>query len=158
MPNIELSDVVDDSTLEVSGSTLQVKDAGITAAKAASGLKTKPITFTFDGGGSVITSGKTVYVRVPVACTITKSHLVADQSGSITIDVWRDTYANFPPTNADSITASATPALSSAQKAENTTLTGWTTSISAGDWLAASVEGSPSSITFAVLTLEVTVS
>ncbi len=33
MPNIELADVVDASTIELSGSTLRVKDAGITPAK-----------------------------------------------------------------------------------------------------------------------------
>ena len=32
-------------------------------------------------------------------------------SGSIVIDVWKDTYANFPPIVADTITASAKPTL-----------------------------------------------
>jgi hypothetical protein len=35
MPNIELSDIVDDSTIQLDGSTLKVKDAGITLAKQA---------------------------------------------------------------------------------------------------------------------------
>ena len=54
-------------------------------------------------------------------------------SGSIVIDVWKDTYANFPPTVADTITASAKPTLSSATKSDDTTLTGWTTAVTAGD-------------------------
>jgi hypothetical protein len=118
--------------------------------------RTRQIQFTFDGGEAVLEDAMTVYVRVPVACTIVKAYLVAKQSGSIVIDVWKDSYANFPPANADSITASATPALSSAQKMEDTTLTGWTTSIAAGDWLAASIEGAPTTIEWAQLVLEVT--
>ena len=66
--------------------------------------------------------------------------MLADQTGSIVVDIWKDTYANFPPTDADSITASATPTLSSAIKAQNNTLTGWTTSIVAGDILRFNVD------------------
>lgn len=35
MPNVELSTIVDDSTIQLDGSTLKVKDAGITLAKQA---------------------------------------------------------------------------------------------------------------------------
>lgn len=88
---------------------------------------------TIDGGGSAITTGVKGYIECPYAGTIVQSTLIADQSGSIVIDVWKDTYANYPPTVADTITASAKPTLSSATKAQDTTLTGWTTSVSAGD-------------------------
>jgi hypothetical protein len=74
-------------------------------------------------------------VQVDFACTITGVTLLADQSGSCVVDIWKDTYANYPPTNDDSITASATPTISTATKANDTTLTGWTTSITAGDTL-----------------------
>lgn len=107
-----------------------------------------------DGAGSAITTGVKGYLRVPYACTIQSAELVADQSGSIAIDIWRDTYANFPPTVGDSIVASAKPTLSSAQKSQNTTLTGWTTTLTEGQYLAFNVD-SASTVTRVVLTLKV---
>jgi len=67
------------------------------------------IGITIDGGGSAITTGQKGYIEVPFACTISRATTLADQSGSIVIDVWKDTYANYPPVDADSITASAPP-------------------------------------------------
>ncbi|GAI34200.1 unnamed protein product, partial [marine sediment metagenome] len=61
------------------------------------------ITFVIDGGGSAITTGEKGHLEIPFACTIQAWTLVADQAGAIKIDVWRDTYANFPPTNEDSL-------------------------------------------------------
>lgn len=58
-------------------------------------------------------------------------------SSSATFGLWKDTYANWPPTSGDSITASAPPTLTSAAKAASTTLTGWTTSFAVGDIIRA---------------------
>jgi predicted P-loop ATPase/GTPase len=91
---------------------------------------------------------------VPYACTIQSVELVADQSGSIVIDVWRDSYQNFPPVAGDSIAGSAKPTLSSAQKSQNTTLSGWTTTLTEGQYLAFNVD-SASTVTRVVLTLKV---
>lgn len=66
--------------------------------------------------------------------------ILGDVSGSVTIDLWMDTYANHPPTNADSITASATPAASSSIKAQSSTLTGWDTTWVKGDILKVVIE------------------
>lgn len=108
-----------------------------------------------DGAGSVITTGIKGYLRVPWDCTIDSNQVLLDQSGSIVIDVWKDTYANFPPLDADSITASAPPTVTSAQKSEDSTLTGWTTSLSEGDILAFNVD-SITTATRATLTIEIT--
>lgn len=86
---------------------------------------------TIDGGGSVITTGSKGYIAVPYSCTITGVTLLADQSGSVVIDIKKSTYANFPTTT--SIVASAPPTITSAQKNTDTTLTGWTTAVTAGD-------------------------
>jgi len=91
-------------------------------------------------GVSAITTGVKGFVEVPFDCTIKANRVVADASGSIVIDIWKDTYANFPPTVADTITASAKPTLSSAQKSEDATLTGWTVDLSRGDWLGFNVD------------------
>ena len=94
-----------------------------------------------DGGGATIATGVKGYIEVPFAWTnITAGRLLADQSGSIVVDVWKDTYANYPPVDADSITASAPLTISSATKSQDTTLTGWTKTGSAGDILGFNVD------------------
>lgn len=108
-----------------------------------------------DGGGSAITTGVKSSLRVPFACVINSVTLLADQTGSVIVDIWKDTYANYPPLDADSITASAPPTLSSTNKSEDTTLTGWTTTISVGDILVFNVD-SAATITRLTLELKVT--
>lgn len=61
-------------------------------------------------------------------------------NGTCTIDIWKDSYANFPPTVADSICASAKPTIGAGRKAIDTTLTGWTRDIAAGDTLTFHLE------------------
>jgi hypothetical protein len=73
--------------------------------------------------------------RMPVNATIVKHAILADASGSVVLDIWKDTHTNAPPTVADTITAAAKPTLSAAQKTEDATLTGWTKTVNAGDWL-----------------------
>lgn len=109
-----------------------------------------------DGGGSTITTGIKGDLVVPIGCTIVSVTMVADQSGSIVIDIWKDTYTNYPPTIADTITASAKPTISAALKSQDTTLTGWTTSVAAGDTIRFNVD-SITSITRVTLSLKVTV-
>jgi hypothetical protein len=114
------------------------------------------IEFIIDGGGgSTITTGIKGDLEIPFACTINQATLLADQSGSIVVDIWKDTYANFPPTGADSITASAKPTISTATKSQDATLTGWTTSITAGDILRFNVD-SITTCTRVTLSLKVT--
>jgi hypothetical protein len=108
----------------------------------ASSFTKTAITFTIPDEGAAISTGikGKAGFRVPFACTITGWYLTADASGSLVVDIWKDTYGNFPPTSADTITASAKPTLSSAIKAYSTTLTGWTTSIAEGDYLIINVD------------------
>lgn len=115
----------------------------------------RTITFIIDGGGSAITTGIKGDLEIPFACTINRVTLLADQSGSIVIDIWKDTYANYPPTVADTITASAKPTISTATKSQDATLTGWTTSIAAGDTLRFNVD-SITTCTRVTLSLKVT--
>lgn len=96
---------------------------------------TTAIIFEKDNNGNVLSTGILGDCQVPFACTITGATMLVDQTGSAVVDVWKDTYANYPPTDADSITASAPPTISAGTKTTDTTLTGWTTSISAGDTL-----------------------
>jgi len=117
-------------------------------------LELNALVFIIDGGGSAITTGQKGHLEIPFKCEIQRVTMLADQSGSIVVDIWKDTYANFPPTDADSITASAPPTISAAQKSQNATLTGWTKTINAGDILAFNVD-SCATITRVTLVLKV---
>ena len=108
------------------------------------------INFVIDGGGSTITTGIKGDIVIDFACTINSVTMLADQSGSIVVDIWKDTYANFPPTDADSITASAVPTITTATKSQDATLTGWTTSIVAGNTLRFNVDSATSVQRFTV--------
>lgn len=103
-------------------------------------------------GTGVISTGLKAYVEIPFACTITGWTLLADQSGDLVIDVWKDTYGNFPPTVADTITGSEKPTLSSQQADQDLDLSTWTTSVAAGDVLAINVD-SASTVEQATLSL-----
>lgn len=132
----------------------QVAVKGVAALSSTGTGLVEPLNFIIDGGSSAITTGVKGDFIVPYACTIQSATLLADQSGSIVVDLWKDTYANFPPVVGDSITASAKPTLSSANKAQNTTLTGWTTSIAAGDVIRVNVD-SASTVQRVLLSLKV---
>jgi hypothetical protein len=103
-------------------------------------IKLGTIEFVMDNGAIALTTGIKGDVEIPFNCTIIACTLLADQSGSIVVDVWKDTYANYPPTDADTITASAVPTITTATKSQDTTLTGWTTTVTAGDILRFNID------------------
>lgn len=100
--------------------------------------------FVMDGGGGTLTTGIKGYLRVDFAGTITQATLLGDQTGSVVVNIYKCDYTTFdPPTHpavADKITASAPPTISSAKKAVDTTLTGWTVAFSAGDIFAFNID------------------
>jgi hypothetical protein len=135
-PNDTLTLTSSDSSIQVIG------DSSTDSINLKLGTTTRVVDLVFivDGGGSAITTGIKGDVALDFAGTIQQVTLLADQSGSIVWDIWKDTYANYPPTGADSITASAKPTISATTKAKDSTLTGWTTSISAGDTLRFNID------------------
>jgi hypothetical protein len=146
-----------DITVSASGAIWTIDSGAVTDAKISptADVMIQTITFIIDGGGSAITTGIKGDLEIPFNCTINQATLLADQSGSIVIDVWKDSYNNFPATDADSITASAPPTITTALKSQDTTLTGWTTSIAAGDILRFNVD-SITTVTRVTLSLKVT--
>jgi len=147
------------TTRSVSGTTNHVT---ITNGDGVSGnptidldtrILTQTLTYVIDGGGAALTTGSKGFIEVPFACTVQQVTLLADQSGSVVIDIKKSTFSGFPTTS--SIVASAPPTISSAQKSQDATLTGWTTTISAGDILEYSVS-SASTITRVTISLKVT--
>jgi hypothetical protein len=113
-------------------------DAVVTFSVAA---RTVALNFVIDGAGSAITTGLKGFVRVPFAWSdIAKASLLADAACDAVVDIWSDSFANHPPTDADSITAAAPLTLSTADSVEDSTLTGWDTTGSAGDVIAFNVD------------------
>lgn len=138
------------------GPTGATGPTGLTGATGASGSSISTIGYTINGGGSAIATGVAGNgVYVPVGVTIDSVTMQADQTGSIVIDIWRDSYANYPPTVADSICASAKPTITASNKSQDATLTGWNKTVTAGDILYFNVD-SCATITNVVLTLKVT--
>ena len=126
---------------------------GATGITGPTAVIARSFGITMDGGGSIIPTGIQGDIQIPYSMTIDSWTLIADQTGSIVLDVWKDTYANYPATVADTITGSAKPTISSSNKAQSSTLTGWTTSVNAGDIVRFNVD-SISSITKATLIIQ----
>jgi hypothetical protein len=126
----------------------------ITYQSVVAGPTTFPQTLNFviDGYGSTITTGKKGVLVTDCDYTVTGWTIIANQSGSIVVDVKRSTYANYPTTS--SIAGSELPTLTSAQKNEDLSLTTWTTSLSARDIIEFEVN-SVTSVTRATVALRV---
>src|SRR5271166_1936081 len=86
----------------------------------------------FQSGATALSSSQTACVSAFVAGTIKAVHIIADVSGSATIDVQTVVHSSWTGTaSVSSITAADIPALASAAAYTDTTLTGWTTSLAA---------------------------
>ena len=127
----------------------------VDAIEADDNLPVASITFIIDGGGSAITTGIKGALEIPFACTINRVTLLADQSGSIVVDIWKQAYADYPPEDAQSIVAAAPPTLDGAIMSQDSTLTDWTTAIAAGDCLMFNVD-SIATCTWVTISLKVT--
>ncbi len=74
-------------------------------------------------------------------CEIVSATALLDQSGSIVVDLWVDTYANYPPLTGDSICDAGTPlTIAGAVKGTDATMTSWTTSITEGQIMRFNVD------------------
>lgn len=90
-------------------------------------LKISLVNFIIDGGVEAISTGIAGDIGpFPFACTLNEVTLLANTTGSIVIDFWKDLYANYPPTVADTMVgASGTKATIAADVKSVNTLTGW---------------------------------
>jgi hypothetical protein len=108
-----------------------------------------------NGNGSVITTGILLDFEVPCNMTITSWTVLADLSGSIQFDLWKDSYANFPPTVTDTCVGSDKPKIVSDTKSTGSALTGWDTTWTTGEIVRVNID-SVATITRATLTLTYT--
>lgn len=93
-----------------------------------------------DGNGAPFSTGVKAFLQIPFNATITAVTLLAGQTGSVVVDIFKDTFANFPPTVADSICGAAKPTITAGDKYTDSTLTGWTKTITANDILAFNID------------------
>lgn len=141
---------------ELTGDVTAGPGSGSVAATLKNNLRIGSCGVVFDGGGQVVQT-KIAYVQVPYNGILTSWTLVADVSGSCTITVFKDTYANFPPTTtADDVYVTA-PSLSSQQKNQNLTPTyiGSQATVTAGDYIGFTISAI-TTITWANLTIQIT--
>ena len=134
--------------------TFDSKGRATSASNGTAGSTNGAVGLTIDGGGALPATGAKGVIQAQRNGTITGWTLLGDASGSAQITVSKATYSGFPTVS--SIDASAPPNLSSAQKNTSTTLTGWTTSITAGDVLSFNLDSVSGSITRLILELQVT--
>ena len=141
------------------GTTNYLRADGNWAAPPGSGPTTnqnlRSVSAVFDGGGSALSGTTSRCSQINYAGTINKVTVIADVSGTATVDVRTVAYGSYTgPSSASTITASDTPALSSAIKYQDSTLSGWTTSLAANT-VVCFVLSSPSTVTWIAANIEV---
>lgn len=102
--------------------------------------------------------GKKGDIFVPFNCQITGVHALADQSGSITVDIRVGPFSNTSPSYpgaSESITSGTPPSLSGNTKYSDTTLTGWSKNIAANSIVRFYVPTQASNVTQLSLNLVV---
>ena len=142
-------------TFSTSGGTLTLERQNGSVSITGFTSNVGCVGITIDGAGSAITTGIAGSIIVPYACVIDCWAVIADQSGSIVVDVWKGSSPLTIPTSAsDSIAGSEKPTLSSQQINTDLNLTTWTTNLVFGDVLVFNVD---SATTVERITLQIKV-
>jgi hypothetical protein len=138
--NVNLNILSNDAVIQNTKISILSNDAVIQDVKLAIisndavVMKQAGIAVYIGGAQSVILTGdSSVMLEVPFNCTIVSACLVVQPSGTMSIDIWKDTYDNYPPTDADSICPHHELLVTSGAKSMDGTLIGWTTSLVKGD-------------------------
>jgi hypothetical protein len=131
------------NTVALSSSTgVTLVDFGSINIRAAN--TTGSIVVDIGDGTNVVTTGEktTARLRVPFACTLTGwSIITTGTTPTCVVDVWKDSTANYPATNDDSMTNGHEPATSAAATATDTDISDWTSvAVTAGDVLGFNVD------------------
>jgi len=137
-------------TIDTSNNRFKFRSGGINYALPAA----RDIIYEIDGHGEAIATGIKGDIYFTHPAKIKSVTALADQQGSIVIDLWKDTYANYPATDEDSITAAAPITIADGIKAQDATMTGWTKDITATQTIRINVD---SCTTITKLTLIITV-
>jgi hypothetical protein len=133
---------IEELTSDVTAGPAGSPSASVAATLAAS-YKSGSASVVFDGAGGVITSGTTGYAQVLYNGTITSWTIAGNVSGSCTVTVFKDTYANFPPLITSDNVFTVQPALAAQQKNQNLApvFLGSQATVAAGDWIGFTITG-----------------
>lgn len=85
----------------------------------------------FNGAGGTLATGNTIYTTMAYNGTITGWDLIGSPTGSCIVDIWKT--SSGLPTTLNSITDNTKPTINNNSTATSSTLSGWTTTYSAGD-------------------------
>jgi len=129
--------LIDDTAGNGDTDKLLSADRVVELIAAGTGTTHTIASLSMDGGGSDIPDGVKGDKRVPFAAHITTMTITSTASCSAVIDIWKDTYANFPATVADAITGGGKPTLSAAVKGQ---ITGLNIAVTAGDMIRFNVD------------------
>jgi hypothetical protein len=139
--------------------TLTVTGAGTISqyVRGDGSLQTNAGSFgvTADGVGGVVQVGNVGYVVMTYAGTIAEWYLTADVSGTVSFDITKA--SGVIPTVSIIGVGGIYPTLTSLQIATGSTLTGWTTTFSAGDIFGFIIRSSPAPVTIKNVTLSLRV-
>lgn len=105
------------------------------SGEAGTWTGTDTILYVFDGGQYPVSNGVKGSLWFDYAFEIEDWLVLADQDGSVELDVWKTTYAGFPANSSNSICGTNVPAIIDAQKARAVNMSGWTTTVAAGSCL-----------------------
>jgi len=127
----------------ISGGSGTSGTSGTSGGGGGGGSTTGSFTLVLDGQGGVVSTGQKGYLQTQYSGTITGYSIIANPTGSVSFDVWKR--AGGLPTSANSIVGVNYPGLTGGSTFSTTTLTGWTTSFSAGDYFGWNVRSSATS-------------
>jgi hypothetical protein len=83
------------------------------------------LNFMIGDGVNLITTGDKGFIRWPFNGYLTQWSLMSAVSGTIGVDIYKDTWSNFPPNSADQINAEGDVSLGDQRNFSTTFLTGW---------------------------------
>lgn len=99
------------------------------------------ISRTINGNGFAIAAGLVSgNIAIPETGEISQIVLLSDVDSTTVLDLWLDSYANYPPTVDDSISGTTKIQLSAGKTAKDSTLTGWDKTVTRGDIMRVNVD------------------
>lgn len=117
------------ATVLVDAAAVTIASTKVTDERLRVGKKTWQGQMLIGNGKAEITTGVAGWLLMPpLPLSIKSVKLLGDQTGSISISLWADLFANGLPTVGDKITASDPIAISSDVSEKKVSFTGWTTS------------------------------
>ena len=146
------------ASINLSGNSSQVLYGnGAFAAAPSGGLTTFTRSSTWQSSsGAVTVPAVDVPIYVRSACTLIEATILTQGgTGSCVVDIWKTPIGTYPPTSANSICGGNYPSITSGTTLVKTSLTGWTTAVSAGDTIMFHLT---SSSTFTYITIQLTFS